>query len=303
MKLTFGSYEVDVGNADKVFFPADDITKGEFVEYYAKVAEAMLPYLEGRPVSMKRFPDGIEGEGFYQKEASDHFPDWIERAHVPVRKGNRMVRHAVIRRAADLVYLADQACITPHVWLTTSDHLDQPDRMIFDLDPSTDDLALVRDAARSTREVLDALELSSYVMTSGSRGYHVWVPLTADEDFDSVRRVARGIAEAVVARDPESFTVEQRKDQRGDRVLIDYLRNAYGQTSVPPYAVRARAGAPVATPLGWDELGTAPQAYTVGNVLRRLGQKADPWNGMARQARPLAETGRRLETLLHELKG
>ncbi|UGY94600.1 non-homologous end-joining DNA ligase [Streptomyces gobiensis] len=303
MKLSFGEYEIEVGNADKIFFPEAGISKGELVEYYAKVAETILPYLEGRPVSMKRYPDGIEGKSFYQKEVPDHFPDWIERARVSVQRGNGVVHHAVIRRAADLAYLTDQACVTPHVWLSTTDHLNRPDRMIFDLDPTSDDLGVVRDAAQAIRDVLKELGLASYVMTSGSRGYHVWVPLDAEEDFDAVRDIARGIAEAVVARDPESFTVEQRKDQRGDRLLIDYLRNAYGQTSVPPYAVRARPGAPVATPLGWDELGTGPRDYTIGNVLRRLGQKEDPWKEMPRSARPLAEPRQRLDALLSDQDG
>lgn len=297
MKLTFGRYEVDVSNADKVFFPDSGITKGEFVEYYAGIAETMLPYIEGRPVSMKRYPDGIEGESFFQKKISPHFPDWLESAGVPVKQGDGVVHHAVIRRAADLVYLADQACLTPHVWLAPSDHLNRPDRMIFDLDPSVDDLDVVRYAARTIRDVLGELGLAAYVMTTGSRGYHVWVPLDAGEDFDTVRKLARSIADTVVGHDPESFTVEQRKEQRGDRVLIDYMRNAYGQTSVPPYAVRARPGAPVATPLDWDELSAAPRDYTIGNVRRRLGQKDDPWRGMARHARPLMEAEQRLDVL------
>lgn len=181
------------------------------------------------------------------------------------------------------------------LWLSTTEHLERPDRMIFDLDPSGDDVAMIRDAARTVREVLEEVGLTPFVTTSGSRGYHVRAPLDAEEDFDAVRGLARGVARAVVARAPESFTVEQRKDRRGNRVLIDYLRNAYGQTSVPPYTVRARPGAPVATPLDWDEIGrTGPQSYTIRNLFRRLGQKEDPWREMSRHARPLAGPRKRL---------
>jgi bifunctional non-homologous end joining protein LigD len=300
LKLTFGRYEIDVSNADKVFFPDSAITKGEVVEYYAAVAETMLPYIGGRPVSMKRYPDGIEGESFFQKRVPPHFPDWLENVGVPLKQGNGTVYHVVIRRTADLVYLADQACLTPHVWLAPSAHLNRPDRMIFDLDPSADDMDLVRYAARAIRGVLRELGLAAYVMTSGSRGYHVWVPLDSGEDFDTVRKLARGIAETVVDHDPESFTLEQRRDQRGDRVFLDHMRNAYGQTSVPPYAVRARPGAPVATPLNWHELSAGPRDFTIGTVRRRLGQRDDPWRGMTRHVRPLVEAEQRLDALRAE---
>lgn len=287
MRLSYGEHVINVSNPDKVFFPDAGLSKGALVEYYARIGETMLPYVEGRPVAMKRYPDGIEGYTFFQKEVPDHFPGWIERASVPKVEGG-IVHQAVVRREADLVYLADQACITPHVWLSTTSRLDHPDRMIFDLDPSDEDVQAVRRAARTVHEVLEDVGLSPFVMTSGSRGYHVWVPLDGGADFDTVRAFARAVAEAVVAHDPDSFTVEQRIGKRGDRVLIDYLRNAHGQTSVPPYAVRARPGAPVATPLDWGEIGRVePRHFTSGNLFRRLGRKADPWQDLARHARPL----------------
>jgi len=296
LRLTFGEHTVEVGNEDKVFFPDAGITKGDLVRYYARIAGTMLPTIEGRPVSMKRYPDGIGGGSFFQKEAPDHFPDWIERA--AVRKEGGTVNHAVVRKAADLVYLAGQACITPHVWLSRIEDVDRPDRMIFDLDPSVEDLGVIRAAARAVREVLEEIRLVPFLMTSGSRGYHLWVPLDGGEDFAAVRRFARGVARVVVARDPDSFTIEARKEKRGDRVLIDYFRNGYAQTSVPPYAVRARPGAPVATPLGWAELGRiAPRDITIRSIFRRLGRKDDPWRGMARRARSLAAPRRRLERL------
>lgn len=289
MRLSYGRHEIDVSNPDKVFYPEAGLTKGDLVDYYRRIARIMLPYVAGRPVAMKRYPDGIDGGSFFQKEVPDHFPDWIERAPVPKEEGG-VVNQAVLRDEADLVYLADQACITPHVWLATADHLDRPDRMIFDLDPPDGGVDIIRRAARAVREVLTDVGLSPFVMTSGSRGYHVWVPLDAGADFDTVRGFARAVAEVVVARDPDFFTIEQRIGKRGDRVLIDYLRNAYGQTSAPPYAARARPGAPVATPLDWDELSrTEPQRFAIGNLFRRIGRKADPWRDLSRHARPLPE--------------
>ena len=296
LRLTFGEHTVEVGNEDKVFFPEAGITKGDLVRYYARIADTMLPTIEGRPVSMKRYPDGIGGGSFFQKEAPGHFPDWIERA--TVRKKGGTVTHVVVRRAADLVYLAGQACITPHVWLSRIEEIHRPDRMIFDLDPSVEDLGVIRAAARAVREVLEEIRLVPFLMTSGSRGYHLWVPLDGGEAFPAVRRFARGVARVVVARDPDSFTIEARKAKRGDRVLIDYFRNGYAQTAVPPYGVRARPGAPVATPLGWEELGRiAPRDVTIRTIFRRLGRKDDPWKGMARRTRSLAAPRRRLERL------
>jgi len=296
VKLTLDGHEIEVGNADKVYFPDEAITKGQLVEYYAKVGERMLPHIAGRPVSMRRFPDGIGEEGFFQKEAPKHFPDWIER--VRVRKKDGTVNHVVIRRVADLVYLAEQGCIEPHVWLSTSEHLDRPDRMVIDLDPSSDDTGLVRHAARTVHDVLDEVGVVPFVMTSGSKGFHVWVPLKATDAFDVVGRFARDVAEVVVARAPDAFTVERRKDDRGGRVLIDTVANGYGATSIPPYAVRARAGAPVATPLDWDELArTEPRSYTIGNVLQRLGQKDDPFASLRDRARSLDGPRGRLDAL------
>jgi bifunctional non-homologous end joining protein LigD len=296
MRLTFGSHEVEISNEDKVLFPDAGVTKGHLVEHHVRMAKLMLPHLEGRPIAMRRFPDGIEGEGFFQKETPDHFPDWIER--VPVRKEGGTVHHVVIRTVADLVYLANQACIEPHPWLSTTEDPERPDRMVFDLDPSDGGLEVVRDAARTLGDLLEELELVAFLMTSGSRGYHLWVPIEPDETFDSVRSLARRVAEHVVRKDPDSFTIEQRKAKRGDRVLIDYLRNAYAQTSIPPYAVRARPGAPVAVPLDWSELSRVePRDYTIANIARRLGQKDDPWQGIDRQARTLEAARKRLDDL------
>ncbi len=291
---------VELSHVDKVLFPEDGLTKGDLIEYYRRVSDVMLPHLRGRAVSMHRFPDGLDGDDFFQKETPGYFPDWIRTERVEKEGGT--VRHVVCDEVATLVYLANQACITPHVWLSRVDRLRRPDRMVLDLDPPDGAVAEVRRAARRVREALEELGLAPHLMTTGSRGFHAWVPLPRRDDFDTVRAFAHDLARVLAARHPERLTVEHRKDRRGERVFLDDLRNGYAQTAVPPYAVRARAGAPVATPVDWDELdGMEPRRYTVRNVLQRLAQKEDPWRTIDDRARPLDDARRRLDDWLDEL--
>lgn len=284
---------VEISRPDKVLFPEDGTTKADLAAHYAEVAELMLPHLRGRPVNMQRFPDGIDSSSFYEKKVPSHFPDWVQTVEVHTADGKQ--RQVRVEDKRSLVYLAQQACITPHTWLSTVRDLDHPDQLVFDLDPSVDDISKVRSATRLVGEMLDDLGLTSYVKTTGSRGYHVVVPLRPGADFDSVRGFAREAAEHLVDRNPDLVTVEARKAKRGDRVLIDVMRNGYGQTAVPPYAVRARTGAPVATPIAWDELTRIrPDHVTLGTIRGRLARTDDPWAGMRRHAQGLARARRRL---------
>jgi bifunctional non-homologous end joining protein LigD len=279
--LKIGGREIEITHPDKVLFPGDGITKRDLAGYYARIADVALPHFEGLPVTMKRYPDGIEGEGFFHKNAPDHFPDWIRRAEVPKEDGT--VAHVVVEEAATLVYLAQQGCITPHIGIATVDRPRKPVRLVFDLDPSDGDFGKVQEVARALREALDDRGLESFVKTTGSRGLHVVLPLDASVDVDDLRPFARGLAGRIAEGLPEIATTEQRKDRRGDRVLVDTFRTAYGQTSVAPYAVRARPGAPVATPLRWDEAlssGMTPRRYDISSIFRRLGQTGDPWKGI-----------------------
>lgn len=294
-----GRRRVEVSRADKVLFPDDGITKGQLAEYYAGVADAMLPHLRDRPVNMQRFPNGIAEGGFYEKKVPEHFPGWIRRVRVETKEGSQ--EQVMCNDAAALVYLADQACIVPHVWLATADDLEHPDQMIFDLDPSDVDVRLVREAARALRNLLDEVGLPSFVKTTGSKGLHVQVPLDRSDRFDDVRRVARDLAAVLAGRHPDRFTTEQRKDKRRGRVYLDVMRNGYGQTAVPPYAVRPRPGAPVATPIAWDEVGrVTPDGFTIANVGRRLARREDPWRGMRRRRRSLDRPRRALDRLLRD---
>jgi len=296
--ITLGRYTVELSNPDKLLFPKDGITKSDVVTFHRDVAELMLPYLRDRPLMMHRFPDGISAEGFYQKQIGDYFPEWIDR--IEVRKEGGSTEHVVCNNAATLVYLANQGCISPHLWLSRVDQLEHPDQLIFDLDPPGDDFDPVRFAAQKLHEVLGELELPSYVKTTGSRGLHVVVPLDRYGDFDAVRTFARELAALLADREPKRLTVEQRKDKRQGRLYLDTGRNAYAQTAVAPYAVRPLAGAPVATPLDWDELYEKEidaQSYTMKNILRRLGQKEDPWRDMRRHGVGLNTARERLREL------
>lgn len=293
---------ISFSNLDKVFYPDEGITKGDVVEYYEKVAETMLPHVRDRFISMHRWPDGIDGEDFYQKETPDWFPDWIVCQEVEKKDGTNC--QVVVEEEATLVYLAQQACLTPHIWLSRVDRPEHPDRMVFDFDPSRDwqdAFDDVRWAAHTLREVLEELGLKPRVMTSGSKGLHVHVPLERKADFDRVKDFSRDVAELLAARHPDRLTVEHRKNKRQGRIFVDYLRNEWAQTAVAPYALRARPGAPVATPLQWDELGKSgmnPRKYTLKDLFRRLSQSGDPWEDIDDDALPLDAPRETLDEML-----
>lgn len=292
-------HDVEVSSLDKVLFPDAGITKGDVLAYYRDIAPVMLPHLEGRPLSLQRFPNGIEAPGFYQKDASDYFPEWVRTTRIERRgsKGGSLEQVYICGSTATLVYLANQNTITFHVWPTRVDDVDRPDLVVFDLDPSQgEDVRVVRDGARSVRRVLEEVGLVPFVQTSGSKGFHIVAPLDRSAGWGEVSAFVRGVAEVVAGRDPERFTTEVRKEKRRGRIFVDVGRNAYAQTAVCPYSVRARPGAPVATPIAWDELGRVePRSYTVGNVRRRLAQKDDPWSGLHEQDRPLGPALEALE--------
>jgi bifunctional non-homologous end joining protein LigD len=291
---------VALSHLDKVFFPDDGITKGDLVAYYRQMAPRILGYLKDRPLTIDRYPDGITGQRIVQKNAGKNFPDWIQRAEVGKQGGT--VSHAIADRADTLVYLANLGAIEFHVFLSQVGALDEPDQLVFDLDPPSDDrFDDVRRHALHLRGLLeDELGLSTYVKTTGGRGLHVHVPLRPEEDFDAVRGFARSAAVVLAGRYPDELTVEQRKDQRGDRLYLDIMRNAYAQTVVAPYSIRARPGAPASTPLDWDELadpGLSPHQFTVRTIAARVEGHNDPWADMARHRRGLATARRRLAKL------
>jgi bifunctional non-homologous end joining protein LigD len=270
--------EIEISRPEKVLFPDDGITKGDLIEYYARIAPRMVPHLQDRPLTLERYPNGIQTKRFFQKEVSSYFPKWIRR--VTVEKVGGTVTHVVCNDTATLVYLANQACITPHIFLSRTDKLETPDQLVFDLDPQGDDFDLVKATALDFKRLLDELQLPAFLKTTGSRGLHVVVPLRRRENYDAVRAFARDVAEIIVRKAPQSRTMEQLKANRGNRVFIDTNRNGYAQLVAPAYAVRARKGAPVSVPLNWDELKKKElrsNSFTIGNVFQRLERMGDPW--------------------------
>jgi bifunctional non-homologous end joining protein LigD len=290
--LTIGSRDVEVSNLDKALFRDPGISKGDLIDYYRDVAEVLLPHARDRALTMYRFPNGIDREGFVQQKRPDHFPSWIGSVTVPrVGEKGGEITHVVCNDEATLVYLANQSVITLHGWLSRVPRIDRPDRLVFDLDPPGDaPFALSAEAAQRVGGLMLRIGLRPFVMTTGSKGLHVAAPLDASIGFEEARAVAREMAQLLAARHPDTLTIEQRKDKRRGRLYLDVTRNAYGQTSVLPYAVRAKRGAPVATPLDWSELerkDIGPQRFTLANVRRRLGQKHDPWADIRHHAASL----------------
>lgn len=287
-------YRVQISKPEKVFFPEQGITKGELVEYYRRIAPKMLPYTKGRALTLERFPDGITGGRFYQKDASDYFPDWIRRARLAKKGGE--VDYVVGDDADTLAYLANQGTITFHGWLSRADHPNHPDQLIVDLDPSGADFKNVIKGAKTYRRIFDELGMESFVKTTGSRGLHVMVPLDRKATFDDARRFAGMVSESLAARDPDLFTMEHRKEKRDGRVFLDVGRNAYAQHAVVPYSVRPISGAPVATPLSWDELrsGLDPQKFNIRNIFKRLERREDPWKRSLRLRYSLSKAMSRL---------
>lgn len=280
-------------------FPSDGLTKADVADYYRQAAPAMLRHLAGRPVVMQRFPDGIDEYGFFHKDVPDYFPDWVERTSVAKREGGSL-QHVVCSNAATLVYLANQGCITLHQWLSRTGALEKPDLLVIDLDPPEGEFVLAVRAAGLTRELLEELGLCPYVKTTGGKGLHVVVPLDAKLDYQQVRGFAAGVAEVLAVHDPDRLTTEFRVAKRRGRLYLDIGRNAYGQHVVAPYSLRPRQGAPVATPLDWEECSESldPRQFTPAAVLERLEQRGDPWSGMRRHARSLLGPCRRLQELV-----
>jgi bifunctional non-homologous end joining protein LigD len=290
--------EIQITHPGKVFYPESGVTKGDVVEHYRFVADVLVPHLRGRPLTLRRFPDGIEAEGWFQKEASRHFPDWIRVMAIPQR-GSGSVRHVICDDAATLVYLANQATIEFHIWPSTVNALDKPDLMVIDLDPPDGvPVGELRSVARRARDLFEQLSLTPYVQATGGRGFHVVAPLDATADYDTVRALARAAADRLAAEDPDRLTTAQRKEKRGDRIFLDTNRNGYAQTFVAPYSLRARPGATVATPLDWSELSKAtPGGWDIRRIKQRLARKADPWQHIHEHAASAEQARERLGRL------
>jgi bifunctional non-homologous end joining protein LigD len=288
---------VAITHPEKVLFPDDGITKGDLAAYYEAIAPVMVPHLRRRPVTMERFPAGISRKGFIQKDVSKGFPAWLERVEVPKKDGT--VHHPIVTDARSLLWLANQNSITPHVWTSRAPDLYHPDICVFDLDPSVDAPDMLRTAALQLRDLLAELGLPSWIKTSGSKGFHIVVPIDGKTDTGNVAGFAHAVGTLLVIRDPKHLTQEFHKVDRGRRILIDTGRNGYSATFAAAYAVRAKPGAPVSAPCTWDEVenGTVmPQSFTIRNIADRMAAVGDLW-GDIKRGKSLTRAVQRLKKL------
>lgn len=290
LEITSGGRTVSVSNPDKLLFPRSGISKGDLARYYERIAETMVPYVRDRPITLVRHPQGIQSKGFFQKNTPDHYPDWIPRVELDKKDG--VVRHCVIDQPAALVYFAQQNVITPHMGLARVSSLDNPDLFVIDLDPSDDEFRRIRPVAQGVKEALERAGLVAFIQLTGSKGVHVLAPLTGSPSWPDVQRFGRALATRLLDRFTDDLTMEFSKADRGGRIYLDMARNNYQATIAAPYGVRALEGAPVVTPIDWDELDDpdlTARRYDIGSIFARLEDRGDPWVDLATSARPLPE--------------
>ena len=288
-----------ITHPEKVLFPPDGghpgITKAELAAYYEAIAPVMVPHIRGRPITMERYPAGIARKGFFHKDVSKGFPAWLERVEVPKKDGT--VHHPIVNDTRSLLWLANQNCITPHVWTSRVPNLYEPDVCVFDLDPLKDEPEVLRTAVLALRDLLGELDLPAWVKTSGSKGFHVVIPLDAKAGFGDVAKFAHAVGTVLVRRDPKHLTQEFSKADRGGRILVDTARNGYSATFAAAYAVRARSGAPVSAPCTWEEVergDVGPRTFTLQTMHGRIEQVGDLWADMRRRRRSLRRAMARL---------
>jgi bifunctional non-homologous end joining protein LigD len=278
-----------ITHPEKILFPDAGITKGELASYYEAIAPVMLPHLRRRPITMERFHRGIGLPGFFQKDVSKGFPEWLERVEVPKHGGT--VHHPIANDTRSLLWLANQNSITIHVWPSRTPNLYYPDICIFDLDPSKeDDLETLVKSALNLRDFLAELGLPSWIKTSGSKGFHIAVPLDGKSDFGTVARFANIVGRLMVKRDPDNLTQEFSKADRGGRILVDTGRNGYSATYAATYTVRAKPGAPVSAPCTWEELergDVGPRTFTLRSMAQRISAVGDLWADLLKRKRSL----------------
>ena len=288
-----------ISHPEKILFPDDEITKGDLARYYEVIAPVMLPHIIGRPVTMERYHRGIGAPGFFQKDVSKGFPAWLERVEVPKHGGT--VHHPVVTDLRSLVWLANQNCITPHVWTRRVSDLRHPDVCVFDLDPFVDDQPeVLRGAAIALHDLLAELGLTSWVKTTGSKGFHIAVPLDRSSDLPTAAHFADAVGTVLVRRDPVHLTQEFHKIDRNGRILVDTGRNNYSATFAAAYAVRAKPGAPVSAPCTWTEVeggDVQPRSFTLRSMQARIAEVGDLWAEMPSLGQPLGPAIERLRAL------
>jgi bifunctional non-homologous end joining protein LigD len=288
-----------ISHPEKILFPDSGITKGELAAYYEMIAPHMLPHLRGRPITMERYHRGITEQGFFQKDVVKGFPEWLERVEVPKKDGT--VHHPIANDTRSLLWLANQNSITIHVWSSRAPKLYYPDICVFDLDPSNDDANKLRTATLALRDLLTELGLPSWVKTSGSKGFHIAVPLDGKADFGTVARFTHRVGRLFVDRHPEILTLEFKKIDRGEKILVDTGRNEYSATFAATYTVRARPGAPVSAPCTWEEVDSgdvSPKTFTLRNMETRISDRGDLWAEMLKKKQSLKKPIEKLKKMI-----
>jgi bifunctional non-homologous end joining protein LigD len=283
--------DVMISHPEKILFPETGISKGELAAYYEMIAPVMLPHLKRRPITMERYHRGIVAPGFFQKDVSKGFPEWLKRVEVPKKEGT--VHHPIANDLRSLLWLANQNSITIHVWPSRTPKLFYPDVCVFDLDPLKDDEPdRLRTAALGLRDFLTELGLESWIKTTGSKGFHIAVPLDGKSDFGEVYRFANVVGQALVMRDPDNLTLEFSKADRGGRILVDTGRNGYSATFAAAYTVRAKPGAPVSAPCTWEEVESGkvgPQSFLLRTMAQRIADVGDLWSNLLKRKKSLTK--------------
>ena len=287
-----------ITHPDKVLFPEDGITKGDLAAYYEAVAPVMLPHLGGRPLTMERYPSGIGRKGFWQKNVSKGSPAWLERVEVPKKGG--VVHYPVVTDLQSLLWVVNQNTITGHVWVSRVPDLYHPDLCVLDLDPARDDPAAARAAAIGLRDLLAELGLATWVKTTGSKGFHIVVPLDGQADTGEVMRFAGGVGRLFTRLAPSRLTQAFSKADRKGRMYVDTGRNGYGATFAAAYTVRAKPGAPVSAPCSWEEIergDVAPRSFTLGTMPARISEVGDLWADLLHRGQSLTRPMAKLRAL------
>jgi len=271
-----------ISHPEKILFPNDGITKGELAAYYEMIAPVMLPHLRNRPVTMERYHRGITAPGFFQKDVVKGFPEWLKRVEAPKKDG--IVHHPLANDERSLLWLANQNSITIHVWPSRAPKLNYPDICVFDFDPANEEEPeRLRNAALLCRNFLAELGLKSWIKTSGSKGFHIAVPLDRKSDFEAVARFSHRVGRELVNRDPYNLTQEFSKIDRAGKILVDTGRNGYSATYAATYTVRAKDGAPVSAPCTWEEVesgAVGPKTFGLRDMEKRIAEVGDLWTDL-----------------------
>lgn len=293
-RVKVGEYVLDLTSLDRVYWPESGFTKADLIRYYYEISEYILPYLENRPLIMKRYPMGIGGQSFHQHDV-DEVPEFVRTIALEAEdEGIHTVDYIVCDNLQTHLYLANLGAIERHPWHSQTSNLEFPDWFVFDLDPGEEvEFETICEVAVSTRQVIDSLGLESYAKTSGSRGIHVYVPIKPEYAYDRVTDLSERIAKIVAGENPKVATVERSKSKRTkNQIYVDYLQNAYGKSVVAPYSVRPKAGAPVSAPLVWDEVEKKKisiKDFTIENMLERVGKKGDLFKAVLTDKQSLEE--------------